>query len=112
MCWIYIFVIFGLLCCSASQILLKVSAKKRYSHKIFEFVNPMVILSYGILFGSLLINIWAMGKGLQLKEMAMLESLGYIFVPLLSLIFLKEVISKRTLVAIFLINLGIFVFYL
>lgn len=109
---IYICVIFGLLCCSASQILLKVSAKKQYNHKIFEFVNPNVIISYGILFGSLLLNIWAMGKGLQLKEMAILESLSYIFVPLLSFIFLKETISKRTIVAIIFIIMGIFVFYL
>ena len=72
----------------------------------------MIIISYGILFGSLLINIWAMGNGLQLKEMAMLESLGYMFVPILSFLFLKETISKRTLMAILLIIGGLLVFYL
>lgn len=72
----------------------------------------MVILSYGIFFCSLLINIWAMSRGLELKELAMLESLGYVFVPLLSYLVLKESVSKRTIYAIVIILIGISVFYL
>ena len=53
-----------------------------------------------------------MSRGLELKELAMLESLGYVFVPLLSFLVLKENISKRTIYAIIVILLGIFVFYL
>lgn len=53
-----------------------------------------------------------MSRGVQLKEMAILESLGYIFVPLLSWLVLKETISKRTILAIAIIILGIIVFYL
>ena len=49
---------------------------------------------------------------MQLKEVAMLESLGYVFVPFLSFLFLKEKISRRTKVATFFVILGIFVFYL
>ena len=109
---IYLLVIFGIFSCSLSQLFLKKSANREHKSKLFEVVNPLVIFSYGIFFCSLLINIWAMSKGLQLKEMAMLESLGYVFVPIMSFLVLKEHISRRTIIATLVVLLGIFVFYL
>lgn len=109
---IYLLVIFGIFCCSLSQLFLKKSANKEHKSRLFEIVNPLVIFSYAIFFCSLLINIWAMSHGLELKELAMLESLGYVFVPLLSFMVLKETISQRTISAIVVILLGIFVFYM
>lgn len=108
----YLFVILGILSCSLSQMLLKKSAKIVHSSKIFEVLNPRVIIAYMVFFCSLLINIWAMSKGLQLKEMAMLESFGYVFVPVLSFLILKEKISRRTIVATFVVILGVAIFYL
>ncbi len=108
----YILVILGILACSLSQLMLKKSANQLHQSKIAEIVNPRVLTAYTIFFGSLLINIWAMGKGIQLKEMALLESLGYIFVPILSFVILKEHISSRTISAVFLIIIGILIFYL
>ena len=109
---VYLFVILGILSCSLSQLLLKKSAKVAHSSKVYEVLNPMVIIAYAVFFCSLLVNIWAMSKGLQLKEMAMLESLGYVFVPILSFLMLKEKITRRTICATFMVILGIFVFYL
>lgn len=109
---IYFAVILGILSCSLSQLLLKKSAMVGHSSKLYEILNPMVIFAYLVFFCSLLINIWAMSKGLQLKEMAILESLGYVFVPLLSFLLLKENISRRTICATLMVVLGIFVFYL
>lgn len=109
---IYLFVLLGILSCSLSQLLLKKSAKTVHSSKVCEVLNPMVIIAYAVFFCSLLVNIWAMSKGLLLKEMAMLESLGYVFVPLLSFLILKEKISRRTICATLMVILGIFVFYL
>ena len=109
---VYLFVILGIFSCSLSQLLLKKSAKAVHSSKVYEVLNPMVIIAYTVFFCSLLVNIWAMSRGMQLKEMAMLESLGYVFVPFLSFLFLKEKISRRTKVATFFVILGIFVFYL
>lgn len=88
------------------------SANKEHKSRVFEIVNPMVILSYGIFFCSILINTWAMRHGMGLKELTMLESLGYFYVPLMSFILLKEAISKRTVFAIVVILIGILVFYL
>ena len=82
-------------------------------HRSFlrSMLNWRVITAYGIFFGSLLVNITAMSKGVKLKDMPILESLGYVFVPLLSYMVLKEEITKRTLVSIVLILIGIYVFY-
>lgn len=65
-----------------------------------------------MLFVSLFINISAMGQGMNLKNIPILESLGYIFVPILSAVILREKIDKRTYCSMFLIFLGIIVFYL
>lgn len=109
---IYLFVILGIFACSCSQLLLKSSANKTHRSKILELMNPLVIFSYIIFFVTMLVNIWVMSKGVQLKEVALLESLGYIFVPLLSFLFLKEHISKRMVFAIVMIIMGIIIFYL
>lgn len=108
----YLFVILGILSCSLSQLLLKKSARADHSSKVYEVLNPMVIIAYMVFFYSLLVNIWAMSKGILLKEMTMLESLGYVFVPILSFLILKENISRRTICATLMVVLGIFVFYL
>lgn len=109
---IYILVIFGIFSCSASQILLKWSANKNHTTIFFELFNIPVLLSYLIFLGALIINIWAMNHGILLKEIAILESLGYVFVPFLSWFFLKENISINTLGAILMIIIGIIVFYI
>lgn len=75
-------------------------------------LNWRVITAYAVLFGSLFINVTAMRKGVNLKDLPILESLGYVFVPLLSLVLLKEKIEKRTIVAMILIIAGIILFYM
>lgn len=107
----YLFVILGIFACSLSQLLLKRSANKKHTSRIYEMLNPLVIMAYGIFFCSLIINIWAMRHGVQLKEMALLESLGYIFVPLLSAVLLKEHVSRRMGWGILCIIVGIIIFY-
>ena len=72
----------------------------------------MVIIAYAVFLCSLLVNIWAMSKGVQLKEIAMLESLGYVFVPILSFLILKENISRRAICATLIVIIGVLVFYL
>lgn len=109
---IYIFVVLGILACSLSQLLLKKSANKSHMARIYEIVNPWVMMAYGVFMISMLVNIWAMSKGLKLKEMAMLESLGYVFVPLLSVLFLNEKMTRRAIMAVLVILVGVTVFYL
>lgn len=107
----YLLVAFGVFACSASQLLLKKSANMEHRSPIYELLNWRVIVSYGIMFLTLVANIYAMSHGVLLKDMPILESLGYIFVPVLSALFFHEQINKKTLIVICLILLGIIVNY-
>ncbi len=75
-------------------------------------INWRVLIAYGIFFSSLFINITGMSNGVEVKDIPILESLGYIFVPLLSMIYLKEKITKSVFISMVLILLGVIVFYM
>jgi drug/metabolite transporter (DMT)-like permease len=53
-----------------------------------------------------------MSRGVQLKEMGGIESLSYLFVPLLSWLFFKEKITWRKAGAIAVIMIGVVVFFM
>ena len=108
----YVIVITGIFLCSAAQLLLKESAIHEHKHAIGIILNWRVILSYAIMFVTLIANIYAMKHGVLLKDMPILEATGYIFVPLLSYIFLSEKISIYNIISISLILVGIIIFYL
>lgn len=105
---IFVFMVF-LSCCS--QILLKISANKKYKNKIQEYLNIYVILGYLIFFAVALVNAWAM-KGIELKMVPILEASGYIFVLILSLLIFKEKINKNKIIGNLIIIVGIIIFTL
>ncbi len=107
----YLLVLIGVFACSASQLLLKKSASEEHHTAISVMLNWKVMLSYAIMFITLVTNIFAMKNGVQLKDMPILEASGYIFVPILSMLFLSEKIKRNNIVAIGLIIIGIIVFY-
>ena len=108
----YILVAIGVFLSSCSQILLKKSAQREHTSKIAELLNRQVIFAYGVFFDSVIINVVALGHGVKVKDLPILEALGYIFVPILSLFFLKEKISGKNIAALSMIIVGIIVFYL
>ena len=108
----YLIVIAGVLACSASQLLLKKSASHKHKNPIREILNWRVFVAYGIMFVTLVTNIFAMNNGVLLKDMPILEATGYVFVPILSLLVFGEKLNKITVLAISLIIVGIIVFYL
>ncbi len=91
---------------SISQIMLKKSAMKQYPSKIREYLNPLVIIAYIIFFGCTLITMYGL-KVVPLSVSPLLESTGYIFVAILSFIFLKEKLTKRQIAGMVLIAVGI-----
>jgi uncharacterized membrane protein len=110
---IYILVVLlSVFIASISQILLKKSALNLYSNLIYEYLNIKVVTAYIILALSILLNLFAMKMGVQLKEMPIIESLGYLFVLVFSYVFLNEKLSTKEIVAAIFIISGIFVFYL
>lgn len=108
----HLLVIFNILLASLSQVLLKSSAGNRHDSIVKEYLNWKVILGYSLLGISLLSNIYAMSKGVKVKEISSLEALGYMFVPVLSFFAFKEKINRRKVLSIFLIILGVIVFFI
>lgn len=108
----YIFLLLGSVFISTcSQILLKTSSSIEYSSRIKEYLNWRVILGYGMLVVSTILTIFAF-KGLDYKNGPIIESLGYVFIMILSKIFLDEKITKNKIIGNSLILLGIAIFYL
>ena len=108
----YLLVAVGVFLASCSQILLKKSAQKDHSSKIAEVLNRNVVFAYGVFLCTVIINTIALGHGVNVKDLPILEALGYIFVPVLSFLFLNEKMAKKDLFAVILIIFGIVVFYL
>lgn len=97
---------------SLTQILLKSSANEKKESFMKNFLNYKVIIAYVIFFGVMLINSLIVFKHIDLSQISIIESLGYIFIPILSSLFLKEKISKKKVYGIILIIIGIFLFNL
>lgn len=96
---------------SISQIILKKSAARKYDSLIKEYLNVRVIGAYAMFFLSTLLTMYAY-TGVPLTLGALLESAGYIYIPLLSFIFLKEKITPRMVVGSMFIIGGIIIYNL
>lgn len=94
---------------SVSQVLLKIAANKKYKSRLAEYMNPMVIVAYGMFFLSTILTMLAL-RYLPLSMSPILESTSYIFVSIMGFFLLKEKFSKRKLIGLGLILLGIMVF--
>ena len=94
---------------AVSQILLNVSAEKKYENRVKEYLNPWVVLSYMILAVVLVTNIYLLGF-MNLKEENAIASLTYVFVLILSRIVLKEKITLKKILGNVLIIIGILIF--
>lgn len=108
----YLLVILSVLAAAGAQMLLKQGARKQYSTFWKQYLNPWVISGYGIMGASLLLNIFCLSHGVQVKEVSVVESLSYLFVPLLSWLFFKETITWRKAGAIAVIMVGMAVFFI
>ena len=108
---IYIVVMFlSVSAASVSQLLLKKSAMKKYASVIKEYLNPLVIGGYGILFLSMLLTIYAY-SGMDYKNGPIIESFGNVIVLVLGYFFFREKISFKKLIGIVCIMVGMVVFY-
>lgn len=92
---------------SCSQILLKKGSSKD-KKGLSIFVNKYVISGYCIFFFVTLM-ITYLYRYVDLSIGAVLDSSGYIFISILSYIFLKETISKKKMLGIFIIITGILI---
>ncbi len=102
---------FSVFISSVSQVMLKIAANKTYKSRIREYLNPIVITAYGIFFISSLLTMYAL-KYVPLTMSPIIESMSYIFVPILGIFMLKEKISRRRWLGMAIMLVGIFVFTL
>ena len=61
--------------------------------------------------GTMLMNIFAMSRGVEVKEVSIIESMSYLFVPILSFVIFKERLTWRRVGAIAVIIIGIILFF-
>ena len=109
---IYVLAMLGAVSLSAaSQMLLKKAARIEWPSALREYLNVWVIGGYGLLVGAMLCVIFAC-RGLEVKNIPVLESLGFPLVMLLGRVFFGEKLTRGKLIGMGLILLGILVFYL
>ena len=108
----YVLVLISSLLGVASQMMLKHSARKNYPSWWREYINLWVIGGYGIMVLSLLINLWAIHIGVLAQEVSIIECINYLLIPLGAWWIFKEPITKRKMVAIGIIIVGVIVFFL
>lgn len=111
MIYYYLLALLSVSIASFSQIVLKKSALKKYDSMIKEYWNPYVIVGYGMLFLSMILTI-IVYSGLEFKIVPVLETMGYIFVMILSLLFFQEKITMKKAVGTILILAGVIIFNL
>ena len=110
--WIYVLAMLGAVClAAASQMLLKRAAKTAWPNAVREYLNVWVVGGYGLLVLSMLSVIFAC-RGLEVKNIPVLESLGFPLVMLLGRVFYGEKLTRGKVIGMGLILLGIAVFYL
>lgn len=94
---------------SISQVLLKKSAMKKYSSRLREYLNPMVIIAYGIFFMATLANVFAY-RIIPLSMGAIIDATGYLYVTLFGAIIFHEKINMKKVLALGMIVVGIFLY--
>lgn len=94
---------------SVSQIILKKSANKDYSSRIKEYLNIYVISAYSLFILTTFATILAL-KNIAISTGSVLETLGYVFVAVLSRVLLKEQISRKAKIGYLFIVVGIILF--
>lgn len=108
----YLIVILSVMAAAGAQMLLKKAATIHYPSFWQQYVNPWVIGGYAIMGLAMLANIYAMSKGVQLKEVGIIEALSYLFVPCLAFVLFKEKLGWRKIGVIGIIIGGVILFFI
>ena len=108
----YLLVILSVFAAACAQMLLKQGAQQNHVGFWRQYLNPWVIGGYAIMVCSLILNIFCMSKGVQVKEVSTIESLSYLFVPCLAFLIFREKITWRKAGAILIIIAGVILFFL
>ena len=98
--------LFGVLISSVSQVMLKLSAQKKYPTPLKEYLNPLVIGAYVLFVGATLCSVWAY-RSLPLSLGPVLETTGYLYVTAFGVLLFHEKLNLRKVLALLMIIGGI-----
>lgn len=108
--WIYFLIaLSSVLIAGISQIILKKAAQKTYAKWYLFYLNFPVVFAYFLFFVSTICSVAAL-RHLPLSLSPMWQSIGQIFVAVLSYFCLKEKITRRKAAGVGVIILGIILF--
>ncbi|MDO4476302.1 MAG: multidrug ABC transporter [Lachnospiraceae bacterium] len=102
--------IFSVLIASFAQVLLKKAANRTYSGLLGQYLNPIVVVSYGIMLVSTMLTTFALHYVPYSSYSPAIESISYISAPLFGVLMLREKISRRQMLGFAVILLGIVIF--
>ena len=105
-------VILSVFAAACAQMLLKQGVRQNYAGFWRQYINPWVIGGYAIMAGSLILNIFCMSRGVQVKEVSVIEAMSYLFVPCLAFLLFREKITWRKAEAIAIIIIGVIIFFI
>lgn len=83
-----------------AQMLLKKSAMEEHKNVLSQYLNWKVIIGYGMMFAGMLLGVVGYGHGVEVKSGSMMETLGNVWVVILSWLFFREPITKKKCSAI------------
>lgn len=101
----------GVIISSFAQLLLKKASSIKYQSKIKEYLNFKTMFAYFVFFGATLFSVYSY-KGIPLSLGPILGATEYIFITVLSIIFLKEKISFKKCCGLFLVLTGILIYFI
>ena len=107
----YLFAIAAVIIASASQVLLKKKADKAPKSFLKKFLNGPVILSYALLFLSMMLNSLAL-RQMEMSILPCITATSFLWIMVLSAIFLGEKPTRRKVIGVLLILVGVWVSHL
>ncbi len=100
----------GVFFSSCAQILLKKEAMKPHDSFLKQYMNPRVILGYGITFACTLLTVLSYRVGMKVSWSNVLESTGYLFVTVLGVTVLHEKVTREKWISLGIILAGVVLF--
>ena len=94
-----------------SQMLLKHGAKNGHTDFLRQYLDPWVIGGYFLLALSAVLVVFA-HRGVEYKNVPVIESLGFPLVMLLGRVFFGEKLNKNKIIGVCMILAGVLVYYL
>ncbi len=109
--WYYLIMLLGILIATFSQLILKKGAVRNYSSIVWEYINIYTFIGYGMMFISTFCSLIA-HKVVPVSYAPVWNSCSFILVTIVSRIFLKEIPTKKKLIGLAIMIVGIIVFSL